>query len=50
MAQKFLFQIGNFQGREWQHEMTYLVLFGEVRSLLRTPDIAERQDQLYVIH
>ena len=27
--------------------MTYLVLFGEVRSLLRTSDFAERQDQMH---
>ena len=31
----------------------YLVLFGEVRSLLRTSDFAERQDQIHhslIIH
>ena len=27
--------------------MTYLVLFGEVRSLLGTSDFAERQDQIH---
>ena len=35
------------------NEMTYLVLFGEVRSLLRTSDFTERQDQIHhslIIH
>ena len=35
------------------NEMTYLVLFGEVRSLLRSSDFAERQEQIHhslIIH